>query len=324
MKKKQCIVLWTLTLMLASCVGLKKHEEAIHKNVKLSDYLMKANQEKSALLLFTDSLQTKNNAAANQIIGYQQSSASYEYQMDSLLFDSEENQSTTAALMERVAVLNEAANTVLFKNIIVRKVDTVQKIAHELNTGKVAFYCPSEMYYNQTYDAYGLIADVLSNEVIKKMVVKKIKQHAPDTAQVDLDNKDFLIRAVQFYEIIELTLDNVVNKGFDIIKIHLQDQQVIANKTKTWHWKVTPLSTAVSQQLILKIIVYDTAGVPILDFDKTYLLEVKIKPYSFFHNTKVLFIENPKWAFSAILLPLITFFGGRYQRRKKTASKETS
>jgi hypothetical protein len=317
MKKKQSLLFLVFTILLASCSCLKKHQKSILTNKKLSEQLAAVNSDKSDLRLFSDSLLLKNNRADIQTSIYEQSSAAFQYQVDSLLLDLEAREKTTESLNKRVAMLNKKANTVRYKNIIVREVNTVQQIVHEIHNGKIAFYCPSKMYYNQTYDAYGLIADVLSDEVIKKMVVKKIKEHAPNTPQETLNNKVFLIRAVQYYEILELKLDSAVNKGFDIVKVHLEDQQIITNKMETWHWKVTPRSTAASQQLILKIIVQDINGERSLNFNKTYMLEVKIKPSNFFHNTKVLFIQNPKWTFATVLLPLLTFFGGRYQRRKK-------
>lgn len=322
MKKKTCIVLWMFAMFFSSCVCLQDHQKVVQANKNLSNQLRNANKDKEAFQLLSDTLQLKNNAATEEALNYQASSTLFQYQLDSLFLDSEERESTAISLTAQLALLTKNAATVRYKNIIVREIDTVAQIAHEIHSGKIAFYCPSEMYYNQTYDVYGLIADVLSNDVIKKMVVKKIKEHTSQVSEADLNNTDFLIRAVQFYEIIELKLDSAVNTSFAIVKVHLEDAQIIANKMESWHWKITPLNTEKSQQLILKVIVQDANGGRSLDFSKTYPLQIKIKPSNFFHNTKVLFVQNPKWAFGTILLPLLTFFGGRYQRRKKGKIEE--
>jgi hypothetical protein len=316
MTQKQSLLLLVLSLALFSCVNLRKHKILINEREKLNGQLILENTEKKDFELRLDSLRVENYKWTNESIGYQQSSDLLQYQVDSLLLDLEERESSTVFLKDRLALLNENANKVYYKNIIIRKVDTVQQIAHEISTYKIAFYCPSEMYYKQTYDVYGLIANVLSDEIIKKIIVKKIKQHTPDSMHIDVEDKDFLIRAVQFYEIIELNLDNAVNKGFDIVKIHLEDQQIITNKMETWHWKVTPHRTSANQQLVLKIIIRNEKGDRNLAFDKTYLLNIKIKPSTFSHNTKMLFIENSAWTFATIILPLFTFLGGRYLRKK--------
>ncbi len=71
------------------------------------------------------------------------------------------------------------------------------------------------------------------------------------------------------------------------------------------------------QELFLKVIVYDEDGNQDFAFTKTYLLDVNVDPFLFVHNSVMLFSTNPEWAFGAVITPVLTFFLGMYQRRKK-------
>lgn len=215
-------------------------------------------------------------------------------------------------------------SNIVYNKVNASKTDTLKQVSYNLNSGKIAFYCPHEMYYNQTYDAYGMIAAVLSDEDLRLLMFKKIKQHERDSININLNDDNLLIEKIQFYNLLELKLDNTVNTGFDIFKIHNNEKQTVSGKMENWHWKITPTTTIQQQQLILKVIIYDENGVENNYFSKTYHLNIKVRPYAFFYNTKLLFIQNPKWAFGSIIIPFITFFAGRWlQRRNKSEETNT-
>lgn len=214
---------------------------------------------------------------------------------------------------------------IVYKTITLHRTDTLKQTIHEINKGKVAFYCPREMFYKETYDAYAFVSDILSDEDIKKLLINKMKEDAKDNrSNTNREDPNFLVRPVQFYQQIELKLENVVNGAFEIVPIHAEAKQLVNDNMENWHWKITPISDRAEQQLILRIIVYDDNGQIADRFNKTYHLKVKIRPNRFFHNTMVLLIENPAWTLGSIVIPLITFLLGRLSGRKKNKHVRTT
>ena len=214
---------------------------------------------------------------------------------------------------------------IIYQTITIRQKDTLRQLIHEINNGKVAFYCPRVMYYKETTDAYGFISDVLSDEDIRKMLMERIKEETGEHShRSHLDDNNFLIRTVQFYRMIELRLENVVKGAFEIVPVHSEARQEVADNMENWHWKITPMSDVSDQQLILRIIVYDENGQVTQHFNKTYHLNIKIRPYRFFHNAMVMMVENPAWTIGSIVIPIITFFLGRISLTKKSKRKKAA
>jgi hypothetical protein len=325
MKNKAFILIIILSTLFHSCISIKKYKIESSKLKNQATALSEAKGETKNLLETVQALNQKN----------------HNYNSDLLLFENNNEQlnKENAELKETIEELNLSATSIRSdlenlnsvidllkdksstdKKTIIYKTDTLNKVSHEIITGKVAFYSPKEMYYNQVYDAYGLIADVLSDKNIKDLVIKNIKQHARSADDFDLEDPEILIKAVQFYKTIELKLENTVKDRFSIVDVHGNDKQDFSKKMEQWHWKITPLSTLAKQQLLLNVIVYDENGMPSPLIKKTYHFDIKIKPYNFIQNTKVLFVENPKWAFGSIIIPFLTFLIGRITKKKKPIS----
>lgn len=182
--------------------------------------------------------------------------------------------------------------------------------------GKLAVYCPHQMIYKQTSDVLGTIADLIDDELIKKMISGKVAEILEEK-DITVNDEDFLIKKLQYFNRIELRLNDADNEGFTIKKIHEDDIQLVNDNMEGWHWKVTPTNNSAKQQLVLKVIVYDFDGSKLTSFGKTYNIDVKIQPGIFWRNFYTLFVENPKWAFASIITPVVTFLVGRFSRRKK-------
>lgn len=312
MKKPYILLALLFAFLIQSCVSSKQYENLEHKLESQRDELNDAQKREESLVLFADSL----SETIQNYSDIEQEKINLQNEIDSLIVGSEEKDLAFKQLMVKHSreMRNIQPEVIV---VVEQKTDTVNLTSHEISSGKVAFYCPREMYHEQTYDTYGLIADVLSNQEIKSLVIQSIKEHTRDTAGIDFQDDNFLIKAIQFYEIIELRLDNVTNKGFDIVQIHDDNKQIVSDKMEGWHWKVTPITTKPQQQLFLKVIVYDENGEPYPPLKKTYHLDVKIRSGTFFHNTKILFSQNPEWAFGSFILPFLTFLFGRYKKRKE-------
>lgn len=190
-------------------------------------------------------------------------------------------------------------------------------------TKKVAVHCPRKMTYKQTSDVIGFVADLIDDSLIKERMQTRVRDAIGEDDFV-VDDKNLLVRELKMYNNLELRLDDAGNEGFLIKKIHDDDAQEINENMEGWHWKVTPITTNPEQQLVLKVIVYDTNHNRVQSFDKTYHVDIKIESKLFLINTKALFIENPEWAFASIIAPIVTFFLGRLnavQRRRKEKIK---
>lgn len=191
----------------------------------------------------------------------------------------------------------------------------------EPRLGKLAVYCPHQMVYKQTSDVIGTIADLIDDDLIKEMISGRVAEILEEK-DITVNDEDFLIKKLQYFNRIELRLNDADNEGFTIKKIHEDDLQLVSENMEGWHWKVTPTNNSAKQQLVLKVIVYDFDGNKLTSFGKTYNIDVKIQPGIFWRNFYTLFVENPKWAFATIITPVITFLVGRFSRRKKKGKKK--
>jgi hypothetical protein len=201
--------------------------------------------------------------------------------------------------------------------------DTAPEVIYSGTTsGNVAIYCPREMVFKETSDIFGFISDLLSDEYIRSRMIDNLKEHNENFRNKSFDDDDLLIREISYYNLVELKLMDSDNTGFDILKVHEDDKQAVQADMEGWHWKVTPNSEEMRQQLVFKVIIYNEDGTRDDSFSKTYQVTIKVNSWRFFQNTKMLIIENPEWAIGTLLLPFISFLWGRYQgtRKKKTVT----
>ena len=189
-----------------------------------------------------------------------------------------------------------------------------------LQSKKLAVHCPRNMTYKKTSDVIAFVADLIDDETIKEMMKQRVAD-ASDREDVEINDRDMLIRDLQLYEFIELKLDDADNEGFTIKKIHETDKQKVSENMEGWHWKVTPTNSEQEQQLVLKVIVYDQNS-EFKSFDKTYRINIKIESGRFFRNTYALAVENPEWAFATLIIPFLTFLWGRYKAVRSRRKKE--
>jgi hypothetical protein len=204
------------------------------------------------------------------------------------------------------------------KYIPYKGVDSLKETRMKFNSGNVAFYCPRKVNYKETFTAIGFITDVISDKEIKAKLTKRVKEVELDSAGVELSDDKILIEKIRYYKLIELRLDPASNGSFEIIKVHLEDKQEVNDEMEGWQWNITPVSNQKDQKLVLKVIVYDESGKVDSVFNKTRFVEIEVSSFAFFRNTKLLFVENPEWAYGSVILPFITFLFGMYQKRKKT------
>lgn len=211
------------------------------------------------------------------------------------------------------------------KQLVKHVQDSLQSIINNKTTsnysvspGKVAFYCPKILTYKKIYDAYGLIADVISDDKVRELLVNNIKEIDEGLDTEAMRDDDILIKQIQYYSMIELSFDEVLNQNFEIEKVHEEDKQVVSDKMEGWHWQIRPMSTEAEQQLILKVKIFKSNGEVDDVFSKKYDFKIEVDSLRFVSEVKELFLNEPKWAMGSIILPFITFLYGRYEKRKKS------
>lgn len=314
MKNPTVLFLLIIVFVIYSCAPKREVAELIEKLEKQNSELAEMHRQNEQLDFTLDSLSQVKQELNTKAQLKEQQNYKLAQQVEELSVEMEMKQQNLEMDYSRA----ESNSKPVYKELIVLKTDTVRQIEYNVNSGKVAFYAPKDMYVDETYDAHGIIADVLSDENLRVLMHQKIKEHERDTSKLIVDDNEILIKKVAYYNLIELRLDNVVNEGFDIVKVHSRDKQIVNENMENWHWKITPTKTNQNQQLILKVLVYDVNGNENTSFTKTYFFDVKVRPFQFFYNSKLLFIQNPEWAYGSIIIPFITFLFGRFQRKKTT------
>jgi hypothetical protein len=312
MKNPTVLFMLIIVFVVYSCAPRREVAELNEKLEKQNSELAEMQRQNKQLDFTIDSLSQVKQELNSKAQLKEQQNYKLAQQVEELSVEMEMQQQNLEIAHQRAELQAEP----VYK--IISKTDTLIQSTYSINSGKVAFYTPKIMSIDETYDAHGIIADVLTDESLRLLMHKKIKEHERDTNRLFVDDNQILIKKVEYYNFIELRLDNVVNQGFEILKVHSHDTQIVSDNMENWHWKITPTKTIPNQQLILKVIVYDTNGIENTSFTKTYHLDVKVRPFQFFYNSKLLFIQNPEWAFGSIIIPFITFLFGRFQRKKST------
>jgi len=312
MKHFNLPVILILILLLQSCVSVQQHRNMESRLLECDSYSKLISGQRDSLAVLADEIRNDRSLLYEE---YNKMTENYNqavYEIDRI-----QNNVMAELVVPDDRYLQDIAPKTSYKRLVLMKSDTVSNTRLEVASGKVAFYCPLKMTYKETYTAIGFIADVISDEQIKARMIERIKKVERDADNVTLSDNNLLIEKIAFYKFIELRLDEASNERFEIKKVHSNDKQLVTDKMEGWQWKVTPVASEKRQELFLKVIVYDEDGNQDFAFTKTYLLDVNVDPFLFVHNSLMLFSTNPEWAFGAVITPVLTFFLGMYQRRKK-------
>lgn len=199
---------------------------------------------------------------------------------------------------------------------IIMQPETISKVRNEIWRGKLAFYCPKTMIYGQKNDVYGFINDLISDEQLRKILIERVREHEPDLQPEEMDDH-ILIKKIENYDLIELSLDNSANSDFKIDKIHDHDKQEVSEFIQDWHWKVTPTSSKTDQQLVLTVRAYNNDGKTPYAFNKTYKFKVEVKKIAYWERLRELYLNDPAIALTQVILPFLTFLGGVFAGRRK-------
>lgn len=299
-----------LILLLSGCGGSSMMNKDINNNYSylVSNYELSKSQN--------DSLQEAITMSNSQLLALETNLMSYQNANEEL---TTENQALASRLNEIESRTPVKPDTVVVNNttsVVVNRTST-EVVLPDANNGKIALYCPPVMNYKESSDVFGFISELISDEQVREKMIARIREEGIELPSNATSNNNLLIRTIQFYSIIELRLDDADNEGFVIKKVHETDKQEVKQNMEGWRWVVTPSSSEPKQKLIFKAIIYKQNGEVESAFTRTYQITVKVKPRRFLHSVKMLFVENTQWAIGSMIIPLIAFFWGRYQERKK-------
>ena len=278
--------------------ALRKQNDEINKNYYLiQDEIKNSNKKFSNLELKNKELGEKIQYFNNQI----------ELKQDSL------RKFYQADLNDKNKVIKE----IITKNDTVYKNNYLQKT---FNTGTVAIYCPREMYLEETYDAFGFISQILEDDVIKAKMIERIVDQEGIVPDDSLDGKELYTKLVKYHNSIKIEIVDSLSRNFDISEVGIHDIQNVSDNMKGWHWKIEPNSVGGDREIIFRIIIYKDQEVE-YEYFRTFKIDVTVDPWLFVNKTKMLFIDNPQWAWTSVILPFISFLWGLYTGRKKLKSK---
>lgn len=312
MKHFKLPVILIIILLLQSCVSVQQHRNLESKLLECDSNTKLISGQRDSLAVLADEIRKDRSLLYEEYYKMTENYNQAVYEIDRI-----QNKVMAELVVPDDRYLQDNAPKTSYSRPVMVRSDTVSNTRLEVASGKVAFYCPLKMTYKETYTAIGFIADVISDEQIKARMIERIKKVERDADNISLSDNNLLIEKIAFYKFIELRLDEASNERFEIKKVHSNDKQLVTDKMEGWQWKVTPVASEKRQELFLKVIVYDEDGNQDFAFTKTYLLDVNVDPFLFVHNSVMLFSTNPEWAFGAVITPVLTFFLGLYQRRKK-------
>ncbi|MBI9055048.1 MAG: hypothetical protein JEY96_14595 [Bacteroidales bacterium] len=322
MRKLRIIVVSTMVLLQA-CVSTKNFQESITQNETLKDSVVSINKnydtnlkEFEEELIKQKELLAYSNAKELELLNTIEQQKQHEENLTEAIV---QYKNTSANIEEKLLLMERSqANNVIIKT----KTDTVHEVYYpESRQGNVTIFCPREMIFEEATDIYGIISEAISQEIIRSKIREKIEHHEGD-ASVDLiEGENLIFNDITFFKDVEVDIIREASQGFEIVQLHDSTKQTYSEKMEGWHWKVKPISDGPELILVFRIRIYDNNGIPSYKDDKTFKVKIKVRPKEFFHNTKMLIVNNPKWAFGTLILPFLGFMWGRYQERRKKKTK---
>lgn len=190
----------------------------------------------------------------------------------------------------------------------------VPPVTDTAQTGYALVYCPDKMIKNSQNIVTARITRDELNKAITNIVADLSKQESRNPGQI----KDNLYqKQLQVYNKMEVQLQcddaifNVTTVDPDVIKSFASGE-----KELEWNWELKP-KTITSQTVIA--FVFSGIGQnnqPIKLGEKMLYVTVKVDARSFWSKWLEFLSDDPKYTVTVILVPLITFLGGYFLRRK--------
>ncbi|WP_421750363.1 thrombospondin type 3 repeat-containing protein [Croceimicrobium sp.] len=203
--------------------------------------------------------------------------------------------------------------------------DTVKdKEAFLLNsTGRLFISCPTEMKEETEYIVRISIADILNNPEAKQHFLSKINEVQEDLGEAPLREEDLRDEKIQLSDYMSVNIEPNEKFAVSLLNTPLV-KEVLANESPEWRWKVKPLTGWGGQEAYLTIVVktLDDATHLISQSEERFKVKINFKT-SYFQDLWLALKADPKWLFTAILIPIVTFFAGIWKERRKAKKSKS-
>ncbi|QNR25237.1 thrombospondin type 3 repeat-containing protein [Croceimicrobium hydrocarbonivorans] len=197
--------------------------------------------------------------------------------------------------------------------------DTVQdKEAFLLNsTGRLFISCPAEMKEETEYIVRISIADILNNPQAKQHFLSKINEVQEDLGEEPFTEQDLRDEKINLSDYMSVDIEPNDKFAVSLLNKPLV-KQILPTENPEWRWKVKPLSGWGGQDAYLTIVVktLDDATHLISQSEERFKVKINFKT-SYIQDLWLALKADPKWLFTAILIPIVTFFAGIWKERRK-------
>lgn len=193
----------------------------------------------------------------------------------------------------------------------------------KMKSARMAYNFPSEMHRNESADINVYVSLVNSAGFVKDTLMKIVAlQKDPDSGKTQSDS--IVTANIFLYKRIKVELLDP-DSAFRIKQVFGQSwQDVDSLGDNRWRWSVIPLTNHPEARLVIKVVAETPESAPKDIDDRTFYIRIRMTdPGQTARGWLAYLQDNPELFLTAILIPLIAFFGKRYfDRRSKRKDSE--
>jgi len=146
--------------------------------------------------------------------------------------------------------------------------------------------------------------------------------NAADGLQKGNDTTSIFTKNMNLYRFVDISLVNTSDSGFEIVKIHDADRQLIDSVAGNhWEWAVTPITEEKTGVLVLKVVAEKPDGSKEAFQAQSIPIKIAIQR-NLLRRVWAYMIDNPGIVLTAILIPLFGFIGRSIFNKRKKAADE--
>lgn len=183
-------------------------------------------------------------------------------------------------------------------------------------SARMAYNFPAEMHRNKSADINVYVSLVNSESYVKDTLMKIVAlQNDPNSGKI---KKDSVVTAnILLYKRIAVELLDP-DSAFIVKQIFGRTwQDVDSTGDNRWRWNLIPQTDKPEAKLIIKVVAETPAGEPKDIDDRTFYIRIRMTgPNQTVRSWVTYLQDHPGLVLTAILIPMLGFFGKRYFERK--------
>jgi hypothetical protein len=185
----------------------------------------------------------------------------------------------------------------------------------EVSTGYAMVYCPAKMIRNIPSILYATVSKDEMDSAITKFT-DKIKSENPEKKKEKI-SKDIKGDHIAIYERMGVTIEFDED---DFKKVSGKDNLVKefgSKKELEWEWILKPIRSTQKSIITFKFFYVDPGDQKNYILEKTISISATVDARSFVNKWTDFLFDDPKTTLTAIIIPLVTFFGGFLTGKRK-------